>query len=260
MLTVSLANHKGGVAKSTSTRALGSVLVQEHGLRVLMVDMDAQASLTLACNVSDAADANLAHVLGGSARGNMGLADILFEVSDSLYLAPSDITLSRVELALVSRLGRERVLAKALAALDPHFDVCLIDTPPSLGLLTVNSLVASDGVIVPVVPEIMALRGLSLFLDTVEEIREELNPRLRLLGVLITMYDARTIHHRDGVEAIRRTGCPMFTTYIGRSIRVSESAIMGESITEYDPDHREAVAYKELGKEVLQCLSLAARA
>ena len=260
MLTVSIANHKGGVGKTTTARTLGSVLSQSYGLRVLLVDVDPQASLTRSCNIMEAAEANMNHVLGGASRGTMALGDVLFEVSDRLFLAPADISLSVTELALVSRHDRERILAKSLASLSEHFDLAIIDTAPSLGLLSVNALVASDGVIVPVVPEILALRGLSLFLDTLDGIREELNPRLRLLGVLITMFDARTIHHRDGVAAIRKTGCSVFNSFIGRSIKVSESAIWGESITEYEPDHQQAIAYRAFAEEVLQCLNLAARA
>jgi len=256
MQTIAMANHKGGVAKTTTTRALGGILSETH--RVLMIDMDPQGSLTGACGIQDASDASMVHVLGGSQAGTMALGDVLFEISETCYLAPADIALSRIELGLVSRMGRERVLAKALLPLAPHFDICLIDTAPSLGLLTVNALVAADNVIVPTLAEILSLRGLRLFLDTLDEVREELNPRLNLMGVLVTMFDGRTIHHQDGAKAIDAAGYPMFQTRIGRSIRVSESAIVGQAITEYDPHNPQATAYRMLAQEVIECLNVRA--
>jgi chromosome partitioning protein len=196
----------------------------------------------------------MAHVMGGAERGTIEIGEILFEISPLLYLAPGDIALARSELGLVSRMGRETVLSKAIASLAAHFDVCLIDTPPSLGLLTVNALVASTGVLVPVCPEVLGLRGLRLFLDTITEVQEELNPSLRLLGILVTMADMRTVHHRDGVQMILDAGYPVFEARIPRSIRVSESAIIGESITSYAPNHAATEAYRQVGEELLTCL------
>jgi chromosome partitioning protein len=256
MQTICLSNHKGGVAKTTTTRALGAVLAETR--RVLMIDIDPQASLTGACGVQEAADGNMAHVLGGAQRSEVGIGDVLFRLTDRLFLAPGDITLARCELGLVSRMGRERVLARALAPMREHFDICLIDTPPSLGLLTVNALCASDYTIVPSLPEVMSLRGLRLFIDTLDEVREEMNPRLALLGVLITMADLRTIHHQDAIQAIKEAGYPVFETIIGRSIKVSESAIGGASVTDYAPDNPQARAYRALAEEVMSCLSVTA--
>lgn len=255
MQVIALANMKGGVAKSTTARALGTVLAEDHGQRVLLVDVDPQASLTGACGVKEARDGNMADVIGGAERGTTAMGDVLFTITDRLWLAPGDIALARTELGLVSRMGREQVLARALAPIAAHFDLCLIDTPPSLSLLSVNALVAADGVIVPCVPEILSLRGLALFINTLNEVREELNPQLRLLGILITMANLQTVHHRDGVQAIKNAGYPVFQTVIGRSIRVSESAIIGESVTTYAPENPQAEAYRRLGEEVLQCLN-----
>ena len=252
MKTIAIANHKGGVGKTATVHALGAALAG-MGRRVLLVDADPQSSLTAACNVQ-AAGESLAAVLGGAAAGALPLAKILVDVADVetavLHLAPADIALSSNELGMVMRIGREYVLKNALATVGRAYDVCLIDCPPSLGMLTVNALAASDVAIIPTQPQISDVRGLILFLETVSSIRTAINPGLQILGVLVTFYDGRTIHHRDAVQTLIDQGLPLFATMIGRSIRVAEAPAAGESVVTYDPANPQAENYKQLAMEI----------
>ncbi len=253
MITIAIANHKGGVGKTATAHALGAGLAA-LGQRVLLVDIDPQGSLTAAAGVEDATGQSLAEVLGGAAAGQLALADILIDVSDQdtavLHLAPADIQLSVNELGITQRMGRENILKKTLTAVSRSYDICLIDCPPSLGLLTVNALAAANYAIVPTQPQISDLRGLRLFLDTVTSIRAEINPGLQILGVLLTFYDDRLIHHQDAVSVLQGQKIPLFAAKIGRSVRVAEAPAAGESILTYDPDNKQAAAYKQLANEV----------
>ncbi|MCI0649939.1 MAG: ParA family protein [Chloroflexi bacterium] len=251
MRVIAIANHKGGVGKTASTHALGTAL-GELGQRVLLVDVDPQSSLTAACGVDTAANESLAEVLGGVAPGQLSLPDVLLDVGDGLpiHLVPADIALAPNELGMVQRYGRESLLQSALAAVSRTYDVCLIDCPPSLGLLTVNALRAATAVIIPTQPQISDLRGLKLFLDTIVQIRQEINPRLEILGILVTFLDSRLIHHQDALATMRGQGLPVFEVRIGRSVRVAEAAAAGESIVIYDPSNPQAENYRQLAKEI----------
>ncbi len=254
MRTIAVSNFKGGVGKTTTTRILGDILA-ESGLRVLLVDLDPQCSLTGACGLREAADDNMADVMGSVQRGSKGIGDVLYRVKDRLYLAPADIQLHLSEGGLFLRPNREYVLRGALDKIADLFDICLVDTPPSLGMLTQNALAAANHVIVPTVPEILALRGLNLFLDQVRHLQEENNRLLSLMGVLIVMMDRRTRHHTDAESVIRGAGYPVFRTVIGRSVRVAEAVVGGQSVTEYDPSNKRAIEYADFAKEVVECLS-----
>lgn len=254
MNILTVANHKGGVGKSATVQALGVSLAQA-GRRVLMVDTDPQSSLTGACGVKDASGRSLAEVLGGAQPGHLQLGDILVTLDDTLTLAPSDIALATVELALTSRMGREVVLKKALATVAGDFDVCLIDTPPSLGLLTVNALTAADAVLIPTQPQIVDLRGLALFMGTLSTVQEALNPGLQVLGILPTFFDSRLVHHQEAIEAMQRGALPLLDVTIGRSVRVAESAANGETVLTYDPSNKRAAEYRALGKAVERWLN-----
>jgi len=252
MLTIAIANHKGGVGKTATCHALGAGLAG-LGWRVLLVDADPQSSLTAACGVDDAAGESLADVLGGAAAGPLALPDILLDVGQpgqTLHLAPADIALAVNELGMVQRLGREGLLKNALGVVGRAYDVCLIDCPPSLGLLTVNALAAAAGVIIPTRPQISDLRGLKLFLDTLAGIKQAINPRLDVLGVLVTFFDGRLIHHQDAVSVLKSQGVRLFNTFIGASVRVAEAPAAGESVITYDPANKQTAAYLELTKEV----------
>lgn len=252
-LTVAIANHKGGVGKTATAQALG-VLLAMGGRRVLMVDTDPQSSLTHSCGVHDAGGRSLADVLGGSSPGKLPLSGAIVDLAPNLSLCPADIALSASELGLTSRLGRENALKKALATVAGRFDLCLIDCPPSLSLLTVGALVASQAVLIPTQPQAADLRGLRLFLDTLEIIKAELNPALQILGVLVTFFDGRLTHHRAALEAIQAAGLPVLPVNIGRSVRVAEAMGAGQSVVTYDPGNPQAENYRQLAEVFLSWL------
>lgn len=242
---IAIANQKGGVGKTTTTLTLGAALV-ERGRSVLLVDLDPQSSLTIALGV-DAEGSSLHEVLGSAIPGTHSLRDIVRPIAPRFYLAPSDISLSRSEAGLMLRLGRESVLKKALA--DALFDYVLIDCLPSLGILTINALVAAQDVIIPTLCEYLALRGIALFYQTLREVHT-INPSLRVLGILPTLYDSRLVHARDVLHAMKDKGLPVFDVEIGRSVRFAESSLAGQSILAYAEAHPGAEAYRKLAEMI----------
>ncbi len=254
MKTLAIANHKGGVGKTATTHALGELIARDHHLRVLMVDLDPQASLTLAAGIQDAAGQSLAEILGGTRPSRTPLANIVRDLGDNLWLAPADIALAAAELQLVARMGREVVLRKALATVAEDYDLCLIDCPPSLGMLTLNGLAAAQAVLVPAQPTAVDLRALRSFLDSLEAVRSEINPQLTTLGILPTFYDARLSHHAQALEALAGSGAPLLPIRIGRSIRVAEAAAASSSVVSFATDNPQAENYRALAKVVTKWL------
>ncbi len=243
---IAFANQKGGVAKTTTTLNLG-VALKELGLRILLVDLDPQGNLTMSQGLNpDTIERSLFDVL----VHRLPLTEVIHETE--VHLAVSSIDLAGAELALAGMIGRERALEKALRPVRADYDYILIDTPPSLGLLTINALVASTGVIVPVQCEYLSLRGLVQLENTLGMIRENLNPAVAIQGILPTMFDRRTLHAREAVEILRENfGSLVFNTRIRKTIRYAEAPVKGSSVLKYDPSGEAAEAYRDLAKEVL---------
>jgi chromosome partitioning protein len=244
---IAFANQKGGVAKTTSTLNLG-VAFAEHGLRVLAIDLDPQANLTMSQGFNpDDVERSMFDVL----VHRLPIEEVIRHVEVDLAL--SSIDLAGAELALSAMIGRERALEKALAPIRGDYDFVLIDTPPSLGLLTVNALVAADGVIVPVQCEYLSLRGLVQLENTLSMIRENLNPDVEIEGILPTMYDRRLLHCREAVDILRENfGDLVLNTRIRKTIRYAEAPVKGISVLKYDPVGEAAELYRDLAREVLR--------
>jgi chromosome partitioning protein len=243
---IAFANQKGGVAKTTSTLNL-AVAFAEKGHRVLIIDLDPQGNLTMSQGLNpDEIERSMYDVL----VHRLPIENVIHR--GEVDLAVSSIDLAGAELALSGMIGRERALEKALVSVREAYDFVLVDTPPSLGLLTINALVASSGVIVPVQCEYLSLRGLVQLENTLSMIRENLNPEIAIQGILPTMYDSRTLHSREAVEILQENfGDLVFKTRIRKTVRYAEAPVKGLSILKYDPSGSAAEAYRELAKEVL---------
>ncbi|MEX0816055.1 MAG: AAA family ATPase [Gaiellales bacterium] len=243
---IAFANQKGGVAKTTTTLNL-AVAFKEKDFNVLAVDLDPQGNLTMSQGMDpDSVERSMFDVL----VHGMPIEEIIQRAE--IDVAVSSIDLAGAELALSSMIGRERALQKALLPVRSRYDFILIDTPPSLGLLTINALTASDDVIVPVQCEYLSLRGLVQLENTLSMIRENLNPSVELRGILPTMYDARTVHSREAVEMLKENfGDLVFETRIRKTIRYAEAPVQGSSVLKYDSSGSAAKAYRDLAKEVL---------
>ena len=243
---IAFANQKGGVAKTTSTLNL-AVALAEQGSRVLTVDLDPQGNLTMSQGLNpDTIERSMYDVL----VHRLPIEQVIHH--GEIDLAVSSIDLAGAELALSAMIGRERALEKALAPIKGRYEYILIDTPPSLGLLTINAFVASTGVIVPVQTEYLSLRGLVQLENTLQMVRENLNPHVHIVGILPTMYDRRVTHSREADEILRENfGKLVFNTRIRKTIRYAEAPVKGSSIMAYEPDGEAAALYRDLAKEVL---------
>jgi chromosome partitioning protein len=243
---IAFANQKGGVAKTTSTLNLG-VALAEKGHNVLAVDLDPQGNLTMSQGWNpDEIERSMFDVL----VHKLPITEIIR--TSEIDVAVSSIDLAGAELALASMIGRERALEKALLPVRESYDYVLIDTPPSLGLLTINALVAANGVIVPVQCEYLSLRGLVQLENTLSMIRENLNPDVEIQGILPTMYDKRLLHSREAVEILKENfGDLVLETKIRKTVRYAEAPVKGQSVLKYDPSGEAASMYRDLAKEVL---------
>lgn len=245
-----MCNQKGGVGKTTSTINLGAALA-EYGRRVLLVDLDPQGALSAGLGVPHYDLAHTVHNLLVEPR--VGIDDVLVQTSvENLDLVPSNIDLSAAEIQLVNEVGREHSLARALTPVLDRYDYLLIDCQPSLGLLTVNGLACADGVVIPTECEYFSLRGLALLTDTVDKVRDRLNPKLEISGILLTRYDPRTVNSREVMSrVVERFGDLVFDTVITRTVRFPETTVAGEPITTWAPKSGGAQAYRALAREVI---------
>jgi chromosome partitioning protein len=243
---IAFANQKGGVAKTTTTLNLG-VALHELGHRVLVVDLDPQGNLTMSQGMNpDAIERSMFDVL----VHRIPISDVIHTVE--VDIAVASIDLAGAELALSALIGRERALEKALVEVRDAYDYILLDTPPSLGLLTINAFVAASGVIVPVQCEYLSLRGLVQLENTLAMVRENLNPEVRVQGIVPTMYDGRTLHAREAIEILEEHfGDLVYDTRIRKTVRYAEAPVKGSSVLRYDPSGPAAQAYRDLAKEVL---------
>lgn len=245
--TIVFVNQKGGVGKTTTVINLGAYLARA-GKRVLLIDFDPQANLT--SGVGGAKKAKGAYEV---ISGSVGMRDIIKPTAlPGLFLAPSSIDLSGATVELVDKPGRDNYLKNALATVKDEYDFVLIDCPPSLGVLTLNGLSAADEVIIPLQCEYFALEGLSLILQTIQLVQKGMNPRLKITGILFTMYDSRTRLAQDVVQQVSGYfGDKVFSTIIPRNVRLSEAPSHGVPICLYDPSCIGAKSYEKLAAEVL---------
>lgn len=247
---ISMVNQKGGVGKTTSTINLGAALA-EVGRRVLLVDFDPQGALSAGFGANP-------HELELTVYNVMmdrkvNVRDVILKTGvPNVDLLPANIDLSAAEVQLVNEVAREQVLASALRAVENDYDVILIDCQPSLGLLTVNALTASHGVIIPLICEFFALRAVALLVDSIEKVQDRLNPKLEIDGVLATMFDSRTLHSKEVLARIVDAfGDKVFDTVIKRTVKFPDASVSAEPILSYASNHPGADAYRQLARELI---------
>ncbi|MFV2071250.1 MAG: ParA family protein [Thermoanaerobaculales bacterium] len=244
-----ITNQKGGVGKTTTAINLAAGLAQK-GLKTLLIDLDPQANSSMSNVKLEEVDGNMYDVL----RGTSSLADIITPGSDdNLWLAPSRIAMAKLEVAIVGELDAPYRLKDSLEALETRFDAVIIDTPPTLGLLTVNALVAATHVLIPIQASYFALEGTDDLLETIDKIKARPNTELQMVGILITMFDRRTVLARQVREAIVDVfGDLVFDTFITKSVRLEEAPAHRSSIFSHAPSSSGAYEYYRLCEEVLQ--------
>lgn len=246
---ISLCNQKGGVGKTTTTINLAASLAQ-YGRKVLAVDFDPQGALSAGLGIPTHDVPTIYDLLLDTKRDPH---EVIAHTSvDGLDILPANIDLSAAEVHLVNEVARETILARVLRKVAPEYDVILIDCQPSLGLLTVNALTASHGVLIPLECEFFALRGVALLIETIDKVRDRLNPSIELDGVLATMYDPRTLHSREVLErVVEAFGDDVLETVIGRTVKFPDASVSGVPITTFAPEHAAAQAYLRLARELV---------
>jgi len=247
---VALCNQKGGVGKTTTTVNVAAALA-EYGRRVLVVDFDPQGAASAGLGVNpNEIDSTIYDLL---MRSSVKAADVIRRTQvEGLDLIPANIDLSAAEVQLVGEVARESTLSRGLREVADDYDVVLIDCQPSLGLLTVNALVAAHGVVIPLACEYFAMRGVALLVETIDKVQDRLNPRLTIDAIIPTMYDGRTLHAQEVVERVReRFGDAVTETLIHRTVKFPDATIAAEPITTFAPKHTGAEAYRALARELV---------
>ena len=247
---IALCNQKGGVGKTTTTINLGAALAG-YGRRVLVVDFDPQGAASVGLGINPHELDRTVYTL--LMERNVTVADVVRPTSvEGLDVLPANIDLSAAEVQLVGEVARESILSRVLRSVEDEYDVVLVDCQPSLGLLTVNALTAAHGVLIPLECEFFALRGVALLVETVEKVRDRLNPRLQVDGILATMHDPRTLHSKEVLARVHEAfGDQLLQTVIGRTVKFPDSSVAAEPITSYAPTHPGAAAYRQLARELV---------
>jgi chromosome partitioning protein len=246
---IALCNQKGGVGKTTTAINLGASLA-EYGRKVLAIDFDPQGALTAGLGVQSHDVTTIYDLLLGSVKD---VASAIVETrTPNLHVIPANIDLSAAEVHLVNEVAREQILARVIRQVSDRYDVILIDCQPSLGLLTVNALTAAHGVLIPLECEYFALRGVALLVETVEKVRDRLNPAIQLDGILATMYDSRTLHSREVLDrVVEAFGDSVLETVIGRTVKFPDASVAGAPLNAFAPDHAAAEAYRSVARELI---------
>jgi chromosome partitioning protein len=246
---IALCNQKGGVGKTTTAINLGASFA-EYGRRTLVIDFDPQGALSAGLGVSTHDAITIYDLLLGTVKDVSSA--IVHTATENLDVIPANIDLSAAEVHLVNEVAREQILARVLRQVSDRYDVILIDCQPSLGLLTVNALTAAHGVLIPLECEYFALRGVALLVETVEKVRDRLNPAIKLDGILATMYDSRTLHSREVLErVVEAFGDSVLETVIGRTVKFPDASVAGAPMNVFAPDHAAAGAYRQVARELI---------
>ena len=248
MIVQCVANYKGGVGKTTTVFTLGHIAAAA-GKRVLLLDMDAQGSLTGMATGDPNSDRSMANVLGG-VLPHLGMPEVIKSIGERIDLVPGGRDLTNSEIFLVGKMRREHFLARALQFAQGRYDVVLIDTPPTNSLLTLNALAASQEVLIPTQAQALDLAGLQQFRELVCEVQAEVNPTLRIVGVVVTFCDIRLNEHQASIESIKSAGLPLCKTIVGRTIRIAEAAKHCQPITVYAAANTQATNYLALASEL----------
>jgi chromosome partitioning protein len=246
---ITLCNQKGGVGKTTTSISLGAALA-EYGRRVLAIDFDPQGALSAGLAVNTHEATTIYDLL---LNGKLDPSEAIQHTGvPGLDVIPANIDLSAAEVHLVNEVAREQALARVLRRVSDDYDVVLVDCQPSLGILTVNALTAAHGVLIPLESEYFALRGVALLIETVDKVRERLNPALELDGILVTMFDARTLHSREVYErVVEAFKDKVLDTVISRTVKFPDASVAGTPITQFAPEHPAAEAYRRLARELV---------
>lgn len=247
---IAMCNQKGGVGKTTTTISLAASLA-EYGRKVLALDFDPQGALSAGLGVATHDVPTIYDLLRGIEKDAHKV--IQHTSVPGLDVIPANIDLSAAEVHLINEVAREQILAGILRQVRNDYDVIFIDCQPSLGLLTVNALTAAHGVLIPLECEFFALRGVALLIETIDKVRDRLNPAIELDGIVATMFDPRTLHSREVIDRVVETfGDKVLDTVIGRTVKFPDASVAGQPITQFAPEHAAAHAYRQLARELIE--------